>query len=119
MKLFIILFSLVLSSCASYNVEVYKKEKPKFELESFFNGKIRALGIVQNRSRQVIKRFDVDIVASWDGPVGTLKENFLYSDGTKSQRVWTINKLSPSNFSGRASDVEGVAKGKTSGNAFY
>ena len=55
----------------------------------------------------------------WENGVGTLEEDFVYSDGTKSRRVWTIKKTADSKYVGTASDVIGEAKGESAGNAFY
>ena len=91
----------------------------KLNLREFFNGKIYALGIVQNRSGKVIKRFKVDIRAYWEGNTGYLDEKFVYSDGKKESRIWKLNEISQSVYQGRADDVIGKANGKTAGNAFY
>ena len=68
---------------------------------------------------KVIKRFKVDIVASWKDDIATLDEKFIYSDGSKSSRIWKLKKISSNQFEGTAGDVEGVAEGETAGNAFY
>ena len=88
-------------------------------MREFFNGEIYALGIVQDRSGQVIKRFKVDIKASWTGSKAILDEKFTYSDGTKSSRVWELKEVGSARYEGRAGDVVGVASGETAGNVFY
>lgn len=122
MKLHILIKSiflcLALTSCTSISVSEYKNEKPKLILEEFLNGTIDAYGIFQDRSGKVIKRFECVIKASWKNNVGTLDENFKYSDGATSQRIWTITKLSAEEYSGTANDVVGKAQGSLSGNAF-
>src|SRR5690606_36008077 len=47
-----------------------------------------------------------------------LDEDFTYSDGTKEQRIWTLEKTADGQWRGRAGDVVGEAKGSLSGNAF-
>lgn len=118
-KLMIILLVSTFVSCSSQKLNDYSNENPKLNLREFFNGNIRALGIVQDRSGKVIKRFEVDIQASWNGNVGTLDEKFQYSDNTKSTRVWTLNEVAPNKYEATAGDVIGIAKGETSGNAFF
>ena len=54
--------------------------------------------------------------ASWKDNVGTLDEDFVYNDGSKSKRVWTLTKISDSVYEGTASDVIGKARGVISGN---
>ncbi len=56
--------------------------------------------------------------AHWNGDTGTLDEDFQYSDGTKSKRVWTIRKKTSGKYIGTAADVIGEASGETAGNAF-
>ena len=119
MKFFYIVLFFILSSCTEHNINYYNDEKPKIDLNKFFNGKLLAHGIVQDRSGKVIKRFKVDIIASWKNDTATLDEKFIYSDGSKSSRIWKLKKISSNQFEGTAGDVEGIAEGKTAGNTFY
>ena len=84
MRLFYIVLFILISSCTEHKINYYKNENPKINLNDFFNGKLLAHGIVQDRSGKVIKRFKVDIIASWKDNVATLDEKFVYSDGSKS-----------------------------------
>ncbi|MCO4754428.1 MAG: DUF3833 domain-containing protein [Bacteriovoracaceae bacterium] len=110
--------ALLFISCSGQQLSSYEKEQPTLELKEFFKGKIYALGIVQSRSGEVIQRFQVDIIAHWDGDVATLDESFVYSDGSTSKRIWTLKEIAANEYEGRAADVIGKAKGKTAGNAF-
>jgi hypothetical protein len=71
----------------------------------------------QDRSGQVVKRFNVVIQCSWKGDVGTLDEDFTYSDGSTQKRVWTLRKQPNGQYIGTAADVVGEAIGITAGNA--
>ena len=73
MRIFYIIFLLFLSSCADHSIKSYSDELPKINLREFFNGEIYALGIVQDRSGRVIKRFKVDIKAYWKGSKGYIR----------------------------------------------
>jgi len=119
MRIFYIIFLLFLSSCADHSIKSYSDELPKINLREFFNGEIYALGIVQDRSGRVIKRFKVDIKSYWKGNKAILDEKFVYSDGTNSSRVWELKEIGASKYEGRADDVVGIAIGETAGNAFY
>ena len=103
--------------CSSVNIDDYHAEKPVLELRDYFNGTLDAWGMFQDRSGKVVKRFHVVIEASWQGEVGTLDERFAYSDGSTQRRVWTITRLGPGRYSGRADDVVGEASGEAAGNA--
>jgi len=106
-----------IAGCASKEIAIYRDEKPALDLPTYLNGNIEAWGIFQGRSGKVEKRFHVKMVAQWQGDTGTLAEDFIWSDGTKTQRVWTITKHADGKFSGRAHDVIGEAHGEVAGNA--
>ena len=118
-KILIIPFLIFLVGCSSVGVDQYKNEKPVLNLEEYLNGDLDAYGIFQDRSGLVVKRFTVKMKAKWENGVGTLDEDFFYSDGTKSKRVWTLRKTGPGKYAGTAGDVIGTAEGQTAGNAFH
>jgi len=108
-----------LSGCASVDMSDYRSEEPALDLRHYFNGKLDAWGMFQDRSGKVIKRFHVAMTASWQGEVGTLDERFSYSDGTTQRRVWTLTRQPDGNYIGRADDVVGEAHGELAGNALH
>lgn len=107
----------LLAACGSPRPEQYAGQTPKLEVERYFNGTLDAHGMFQDRSGDVIKRFVVTIRCSWTGDTGTLDEDFVYSDGTRQKRVWTLKKSGPGRFTATAPDVIGSAEGIVSGNA--
>jgi hypothetical protein len=108
----------LLGACsAPLQPDHYALETPKLDIERYFNGTLDAHGMFQDRSGKVIKRFTVVMRGSWDGDVGTLDEDFVYSDGTKQKRIWTLRKTGPGRYTGTAPDVVGTAEGIVSGNA--
>jgi hypothetical protein len=108
----------LLSGCANQHIEAYANEKPALDLAQYFNGKVIAHGIFQDRSGQVIKRFTVDMEGRWHGNEGVLDEHFTYSDGKKERRIWRLTKHADGRYSGTADDVADIANGRTVGNAF-
>ena len=123
MRKFTILATLLLgvlvmsSSCSLHKIDAYQAEQPKMDFKEYFNGPIKAWGIVQDWKGQVTRRFDINMVGSWDGDVGKLEEDFAYYDGETQRRVWNIRKLSDNRFEGTAADILGKAEGKMVGNA--
>jgi hypothetical protein len=117
MKKYFLLLLIFLSGCSSMSIESYRDTSPRFVLEDYFVGQTRAWGIFQGRNGQVEKQFTVDIVGRMDDDKLILEEDFLYADGSRDRRVWTITKLDEHTYQGRAADVAGVALGKTFGNA--
>jgi Protein of unknown function (DUF3833) len=107
----------LLSSCASVEPSMYASQTPVLDLKTYFNGRVDAWGVFQDRSGKVVRRFTVVMNCSWNGDVGTLDEDFIYSDGTKEKRIWTIRKLPNGRYVGTAGDVVGEAQGVAAGNA--
>ncbi len=112
-----LLFALGLSACASNGVERYQAEQPALDLQRYLNGRLDAWGMFQDRSGVVKKRFHAVIEARWDGDTGVLDEQFTWSDGTRSQRVWTLVRQPDGSYRGTAGDVVGTALGQVAGNA--
>ena len=110
--------SAVLAGCASPQVSHYAQQRPKLELDRYFNGRIRAHGIFQKRGGEVVRRFTVVMDCHWEGNQGVLDEAFSYSDGSTQRRVWRLTKHADGRYTGRADDVVGEAEGQESGNAF-
>jgi hypothetical protein len=111
----------LLAGCAQITPLDYRGEQPTLDLKHYFNGRITAVGIVFDRSGKMTRRFHVTIDASWQGDVGTLDEHFVYSDGEKQERIWTIRELPEKDgekrYIGTAGDVVGEAIGRAAGNA--
>jgi hypothetical protein len=98
--------SLGLSGCASQDIRQYANERPVLDLSQYFNGKVMAHGVFQNRSGQVVRRFVLD-------------EWFTYADGTRERRIWRLTKHEGGRYTGTADDVVGQAEGQAVGNAFF
>lgn len=111
--------AVLLSGCASQQVTDYADQRPLMELDRYFSGRLRAYGLYQKRSGEVVRRFTVVVDCHWEGNQGVLDEAFTYSDGTTQRRVWHLTKLAGGRYTGRAGDVVGEARGQESGNAFH
>lgn len=108
----------LLSGCAApVRPEHYAQQSPKLDIQRYFNGTLDVHGMFQDRSGTVEKRFTVLMRCHWDGDVGTLDEEFSYSDGGKQRRVWTLRKTAPGRYTGTAPDVVGEATVEVAGNA--
>lgn len=104
----------LLASCST-SIDSYRDQTPTFALEQFFNGKLRAYGMVQDYNDKVTRRFSVDLIGRWNGNEGVLEEDFYYADGETQRRVWYLTKLNDGRYSGRADDVIGTALGSVEG----
>jgi hypothetical protein len=118
LKLIVLAAAISLAAgCGTPTSEQYAKELPRLDVEQYFNGTLDAHGMFQDRSGAVIKRFVVVMRCSWQGDTGTLDEDFVYADGSKQKRVWTLKKTGPGRFTATAPDVVGSAEGVVSGNS--
>lgn len=104
------------TSCTNIKVEEYAGLEPRMDVREYFNGPIEAWGFVQDWRGKVIQRFDIRMVASWDGDSGTLEEEFTFYDGQVQNRTWQLERISESRFTGTAGDVHGTAEGYMAGN---
>ncbi len=117
--LFATALCLGLVGCSGIPVERYAQEKPVLDLPSYLNGTLDGWGMFQGRDGEVKKRFHVVIDARWQDGVGTLDENFSWSDGSTSRRVWTLKRQPDGRYLGTADDVIGEAVGQLAGNALH
>jgi hypothetical protein len=106
-----------LSACSAPTLDHYKGAQPPLDLQSYFTGPIKAWGLIQDHRGHVTRRFDVNMVGTWDGDTGTLQEQFQYYDGQTQERTWTIKKIADHRYEGTAGDIIGKADGKIEGNA--
>ena len=112
-----LLGALLLSGCSSVDPAVYRDAQPRLDPFRYFDGAVDAWGYFADRSGAVVKRFKVEIRGRVEGDRLVLDEDFRYSDGTASRRVWTITRAPEGRYRGTAADVVGEAQGVASGNA--
>ncbi|MEM7043418.1 MAG: DUF3833 domain-containing protein [Pseudomonadota bacterium] len=121
-RLSLILVALLgLSACTKPAIDgdLYRDNTPEFRLERFFDGEIKAWGIVQDRSGNLVQQFEADIIGSVEDGVVTLDETFTYSLGEGvEERIWTITKDGETSYSGSAGDIPS-ASGTAYGNAMF
>jgi hypothetical protein len=108
----------LLTGCSSMQIDDFTNTSPEFIPQKYFNGPMTAYGMVKDRDGKVIRRFKGKLVGSWDeNGVGTLDEKFVYDDGEKQTRVWTLTPTGEKTFIGTAGDIVGeaqmIAKGNT------
>lgn len=122
LRLPVMVSAIALAGCASPDIEGpdYRTQAPRLDLVAFFDGPVKAWGIVQNRSGNVVQRFTVDIDGRMRDGTLTLDETFQYDLGSgPEKRVWTINRDDTSDsWHGQASDILDAATGSDYGNAF-
>lgn len=109
---------LLTTSCTSVKIEDYADTTPALDLKTFFQGKLKVYGMLQDFSGTVTRRFTADIDASWQGNKGVLDEVFYFDDGERQTRIWQLTDHGDGRYSGTAGDVIGEAYGIARGFAF-
>ncbi len=97
--------------------EDFEGSGPPFLPEAFFAGRTQGHGFFQDRFGRIRREFRVDIEGRIEGDTLTLEEEFFYRDGERERRTWTIHRLAPGRYEGRASDLVGAATGRAVGRA--
>lgn len=120
MKKIIFLFSfVVLAACSGRpSLDHETLGGPKLDLETYFNGNLKAYGQFQDVFGKVRRRFEVDIKGEWDGTTLTLTEDFVYEDKSTERRVWSLQKTGDDTWEGTAPGVIGSANGTEKGDTF-
>ena len=118
----LVALSLGFAACARQDVGTLVSHQPRFVLEDFFVGRSVAYGIFEDRFGNLRRQFRVNLSGELDGNRLVLDEEFLYDDGERASRTWTIDRLKSASdgtvsYSGRAADVKAAAHGVQAGNA--
>ena len=105
-----------LTGCSSVTTKDYADVQPKLDIREFLNGKLEAWGVIIDYTGKADLHFYVTMEGTWDGNKGRLEEYFVFSDGKKDERIWTIEFTDDHHFTATAPDVIGAAKGSQHGN---
>ncbi len=125
-KLLLILILLIIISVLiksnlfndSMKPEDFKNTEPEIKIEKYFEGQVKAWGILQDRKGRVTRQFEANMIGKFENNILTLEEDFFWKDGETQKRVWKIKKIDEHNYIGTAPDVIGEAKGASYGSAF-
>lgn len=112
------IITILLTGCTAMKIEDFDNTKPEFIPQEYFNGKLRAYGIVKDRSGKITRSFKGTMIGSWDkNGVGTLDEYFVYDNGEEMKRIWTLKPTGNKKFIATANDIIGespmIANGNT------
>lgn len=83
----------------------------RFDFVAFFTGRVRGWGLFQDRFGKVRKEFTVDMFGEWRDDVFHLREDFVYRDGGRQQRVWHVTRNADGTYRATAADIVGAAQG--------
>lgn len=88
-----------------------RNEKTHFDLLSYFEGRTIAEGVFEDRSGNAKRRFSVEMTGRASGPALVLEEHFLFDDGERQSRTWTLTRDGGMGFTGRCEDSVDEARG--------
>jgi hypothetical protein len=109
---------LLLSACGSgMKLEDFEGKQPSFRLEEYFLGPTKAWGWFEDRFGKIRRQFVVEMTGTVEDGVLTLDERFVYDDGERETRIWTIEVQGDGRYRGTTDGVVGAAEGRVVGPA--
>jgi hypothetical protein len=109
--------AMTIGGCNAMKIEDFAGTQPVLEPEKYFLGETRGWGMFHDRFGNLRRQFVVDMTGEMEGGVLVLKEDFVYDDGAREQRIWRLKPLGDGRYEGVAGDVVGTASGQAAGNA--
>lgn len=93
---------------------------PAFDPIAFFDGHTVSRGVVESRSGAPTEQIVTDSLAEQDA-AGRLRmvQKLTFQDGTTHRRDWVLWRSGPDTFDATANDMDGTAKGETTGRMFH
>ena len=88
----VVFAALFMSGCGTMHPRDFADSKQTLDLFDYFEGHTRAWGLFEDRFGKLRRQFHVDIVGTVDGDTLVLDESFLYADGERQHRTWTIRR---------------------------
>lgn len=100
---------------AAQKPEDYEDGTPDFDMRRHLNGPILCEGVIYGPLGRVSSRFVAEFDASWEGNTGSMKEHFVYDDGSTQQREWHLQLSEDGAIKATADDVVGDGSGRQTG----
>lgn len=88
-----------------------RNEAAHFDLLSYFEGKTVASGVFEGRGGHPKRRFTVELTGRAEGSTLVLQERFLFDDGERQDRTWTLVRGDGQVFTGHCEDSVSKAQG--------
>lgn len=87
-------------------------ENVHFDLLAYFEGETLAEGVFESRSGAVKRRFVVEMTGRAEAGALVLDERFLFDNGERQQRCWTLTRTGTTGFTGDCEDAVQAAEGR-------
>ena len=88
-----------------------RNEATNFDLLTYFEGRTLASGVFEGRSGHLKRRFTVELMGRSEGNSLVLEEHFLFDDGERQERTWTLTRGDGQSFTGTCADATAEAQG--------
>ncbi|WP_395688858.1 DUF3833 family protein [Aestuariivirga sp.] len=96
-----------------------KNDSARFDLLAYFEGHTLAHGVFEDRGGRIKRRFAVEMTGRWEAGAMVVDEDFLFDDGERQQRCWTLVPKTSLTFTGTCADAVGEAHGHISDGCAY
>jgi len=114
----VLVLLLVINGCRSMEPASFAGERPLFEPEKFFEGRVQSWGVIENRAGNPTSRFRVDVKGRRETTGLIITQHFFFQDGRRQQRTWLLRRIDGHRYEATSEDVVGLARGEAHGNAF-
>ena len=88
-----------------------RNEATNFDLLAYFEGRTLASGVFEGRAGHLKRRFTVEMMGRPEGNSLVLEEHFLFDDGERQERTWTLTRGDGQSFTGTCADAVSEAQG--------
>ncbi len=115
MALLILVLSKRMMGFTAQKPEDYEDGTPDFDIRKHLNGPMLCEGVIYGPTGRVSSRFVADFDCAWDGDQGSMKEHFMYDDGSTQRREWRLQLHDSGAIKATAEDVVGQGSGRQTG----
>jgi hypothetical protein len=89
-----------------------RNDNAQFDLLAYFEGNSFASGVFEDRAGRTKRKFTVDLEGRASGNLLILDEAFVFDDGERQTRTWTLTRDGSDSFTGTCADATSPARGR-------
>ena len=111
----------ILCACTHTGIkaEDYANQTPSLTIQHYFNGKISAYSLLQDKNKKTTRRFVSHIIGKKQQDNLVFIESSNDTNNYKHNRVWCFHMVDEHHFAGLGSDISGVIQGEQFGNVIH
>ena len=116
-----LLMLLALAACSDpLPVQAFAKDGPAFDPVTFFTGRVRSWGVLEDRSGQPSSIVTTDCTGAAEGPDALrMTQRLTIGAEPPVTREWRMRRTAPGRYEATANDMVGTATGEAAGRAFH